>query len=74
MSLFKCSQCGCIKNTAVGDYWVKVYKEKKDPLCSECSTGEWHGLFLKETPEEKGMIKYTDGFYWTPEEIKQLNY
>lgn len=74
MPLFKCSKCGCIENTAVGDYWIRVNRDGKEPLCSECSFGKWHDEFPKQTPEELGMIKYTDGFYWTPEQIKQLNY
>jgi len=44
MPLYKCNECGCIENTAVGSYWGKEEK-----LCSECSTGEWHGKFEKRS-------------------------
>lgn len=48
MSLFICSKCGCVENTATSDYWPVVHKifpieydasikefEGK-PLCSKC--------------------------------------
>lgn len=63
MSLFKCSKCGCIENTATSDYWHQIYTEKQPPLCSECQTGVWHGIFEKKTPEEWGLMKQLDGFY-----------
>lgn len=49
MSIFVCSKCGCVDNTATSSYWsivtnifpdaewdesIKAYKGK--PLCSEC--------------------------------------
>ena len=43
MPCFICSKCGCIENTAAGDYWTR----REKPLCSECSYGKWHGLFPK---------------------------
>jgi hypothetical protein len=72
MPLFKCSQCGCVENTALGKYWYRKAIEKLPPLCSECSTGEWHGQFPKQTPEECGYIEGPDGFWGTPEEINKL--
>lgn len=46
MPLFNCSRCGVVENTALGDYWYA--RAKGNPvLCSECSTGEWHGKFEK---------------------------
>jgi len=50
--LFKCEDCGCVENTATGAFWGR---EKK--LCSECSTGTWHGIFPKKTPEEKVLVE-----------------
>lgn len=47
MPLFKCSQCGCVENTALGKYWSRVCLDKLPPLCSECATGKWHGKFPK---------------------------
>lgn len=46
MSLFICSKCGCVENTATGDYWNRP----DEPLCSECSRGKWHNRFEKFIP------------------------
>lgn len=51
MSLFQCSRCGCLENTALCNYhWAKINKEPV--LCSVCggdgtnqNTYEWHGVF-----------------------------
>lgn len=43
MPLFRCTGCGCVENTAVGDFW----NNRSAPKCSECSTGKWHGRFEK---------------------------
>lgn len=67
MSLFKCSNCGCIENTALGAYWYRKGMEGKEPLCSECDTGEWHGEFKKRTPEECEYVELKDGFYGPPD-------
>jgi hypothetical protein len=52
MSLFMCQKCGCVENTATGDYWGSDVKQ-----CSECATGKWHGRFGKKSAD--GW--YTDG-------------
>lgn len=48
MSIFICSKCGCIDNTATSDYWAlmrspneykwseELAQYKGKPLCSEC--------------------------------------
>lgn len=53
MPLFKCSKCGCVENTACGDYWVNAGRGKP-VICSECSPliGKWHGRFPKEPADE----------------------
>lgn len=66
MPIFKCSKCGCIDNTALADYWWRVFEEKKEPLCSECLTGKWHGEFEKRSA--KGMLIDRDGFLWGKDE------
>lgn len=54
MPLFKCSECGCIDNTACGgDRWIT---DKETAKCSECFTGKWGAPFPKQTPEEMGMV------------------
>ena len=44
MPLFKCEECGCVENTAVGCYWGRDRK-----LCSECGDGKWHDIFKKRS-------------------------
>jgi len=62
MPLYKCDECGCVENTATGSYWGE-----KDKLCSECSTGEWHGIFEKRSAT--GMHITATGFlYGEPNE------
>ena len=50
MSLFACSNCNTVENSALGAFWL-VDK----PICSECEQGKWHGRFEKR--------KYTDANY-----------
>ncbi|SRR5690554_3939614 len=77
MSLFECSGCGCIENTALCNYHVRRYHhddydqhpEKYPPLCSECDPeiGEWHGQFEKRSAV--GMQIDQDGHLWSKEQI-----
>lgn len=62
MPLFRCPTCGCVENTAVGDYWMR----QADPRCSECSTGKWHGRFEKRLAS--GWLIDQSGFLWLSEE------
>lgn len=55
MPLFHCSKCGVVENTALGAYWYERL-EGKPVLCSECSTGTWHGRF----PKTFGKIEKRD--------------
>ena len=61
MPLFECEQCHCVENTATGEYWGRQRK-----LCSECGTGEWHGIFEKKPAA--GMIIDECGFLWSRKE------
>lgn len=49
MPLFACSKCGCVENTALGNYW-RAASRGEPVLCSECdpAIGHWHGRFPKE--------------------------
>lgn len=58
MPLFKCAQCGYLENTALGDYWHDP--AERPALCSQCSTGTWHGEFQRRTPEEAGYVPQGD--------------
>lgn len=70
MPLFKCPRCGCIENTALGEYQFEDIVEGDDgiipEICSECATGKWHGEFPKKTPEELGYVQLEDGYYGPP--------
>ena len=47
MSLYLCSECGVIENTALGAYYGN--RIRKEPvLCSLCGKGEWHGRFPRQ--------------------------
>ncbi len=56
MSLFACSECGIVENTATGNYWVPR-GEGQPPKCSQCATGKWHDLFPRRTPDEMGLYE-----------------
>lgn len=70
MSLFECSNCHCIENTACCNYWSLVHLEKKPPLCSECdpAIGKWHGRFTKKSAE--GMLIDNHGHLWSVKQIE----
>ena len=63
MSLYECSRCGAVENTALTSFWVRQH-EKQPQLCSECETGKWHGRWPKESVAEYearegvGTVKY----------------
>ena len=42
MSLFQCERCGARENTALAQNWLD-----DGEICSECRTGQWHGVFEK---------------------------
>jgi hypothetical protein len=54
MSLYVCSTCSAVDNTATGPYW----QTQPIPLCAECHTGEWHGKFPRQQyqPETHGVM------------------
>lgn len=74
MPLFKCSKCGAIENTALGNYWIES-RNKKPVLCSECGPeGKWHGKFEKRDADAAGFIQGDDGYYYKPEELQPGGY
>lgn len=66
MPLFQCSNCGCIENTALSDYWWRTECEKLPALCSECESGKWHGEFAKKSAVELRYNIGEDGFIYPP--------
>jgi hypothetical protein len=74
MSLFMCRNCGCVDNTAMGNYWWTVHSEHKPPLCTECDPeiGKWHGQFPKRSAA--GMFVDQDGHLWHGHEDLPIGY
>lgn len=82
MSIFRCSKCGCVENTATSNYWTQKFpmetggKELKDAviLCSQCDPeiGQWHGSFPRMAA--KGFILCSDGFLYSKEEVASVNF
>lgn len=76
MSLFACSKCNAVENTALGYYWG-AQLDKQPPLCSECHTGTWHGEFDKTIFQGDDDPKYavgTDGFLYSHKELEPGGY
>jgi len=58
MPLFKCSRCGSLENSALT---MGSWSNPPDKmLCSFCTTGKWHGMFPRQTPEEAGYEPEND--------------
>lgn len=82
MSIFRCSKCGCVENTATSNYWTQRYpmeiggKELKDAviLCSQCDPeiNQWHGDFPRMAA--KGFILCSDGFLYSKEDVASINF
>jgi hypothetical protein len=66
MPLFKCAKCHAIENTALSNHAVD-WCEGRDPICSECETGRWHGRFPKR--HAVGMNLASDGFLYSDEAV-----
>lgn len=76
MSLYRCTRCDVVENTATGGYWMQqIEAHEKEllfrPLCSQCSTGEWHNEFPREGVSAEWV---TDGrgFLWRASELKTV--
>ena len=63
MSLFVCSACKTIDNTAlaVGEKGLGYWGNSDNPLCTECLNGKWHNNFPKEK-FDLTKHKIVDGF------------
>jgi hypothetical protein len=59
MSLFQCTECGCVENTALCNHaWNKGKLKIEQDYCSACDPQikKWHGRFHR-TFLEKGKWK-----------------
>jgi hypothetical protein len=52
ISFFKCSNCGCVEDTALCYYWPARLRETP-ALCSACDPkiAKWHDQFPRESAE-----------------------
>jgi hypothetical protein len=65
MSLYECTRCHAVENTGAAGYYARKL-EGEPPLCSECATGEWHGLFPKRLVSETNYVTNASGFLEPP--------
>ena len=76
MSLYRCTKCDCVENTACGEYWAQQMEAHKagrklEPLCSQCRTGTWHGQFERYAVPKDWLVDVR-GFLWSPESAKTV--
>lgn len=69
MSIFACSRCGAAENTAATHGWIE-YRLKRitGPLCSECYSGTWHGIFPKRQAADSHPYVDRNGMLWENED------
>lgn len=82
MSIFRCSKCGCVENTATSNYWTQRFPMEKGGkevdgavvLCSQCDPEikQWHGCFPRMSA--KGFILCSDGFLYSKEDVASINF
>jgi hypothetical protein len=69
MPLFICHRCKCVDNTAASDFWLRAREGTPERLCTECTTGKWHGRFPKDpTPARRSSGLRAPGLQddWPP--------
>lgn len=76
MSLYRCTKCDVIENTALGEYWVQMMDAYEAdtpfaPLCSLCHAGEWHGEFRREGISAD-WVTDVRGFLWRKSELDKV--
>jgi len=71
MPLFACTQCLCVENTAVSNYWRDTCEDKA-PVCSQCDLeiGAWHGRFYRRSAV--GMLVDNRGQLWGEGSVSDL--
>lgn len=65
MSLYECSKCHAVENTATGDYHG-AKMDGRPVQCSECATGKWHGAFPKRLVSETHYVTNARGLLEPP--------
>jgi hypothetical protein len=69
MSFFRCSNCGCVEDTALCNYWAARIRDTPT-LCSgcDCKIDKWHGQFPRESAEN--WITDERGFLFRKSEVE----
>jgi hypothetical protein len=79
MSFFRCSNCGCVEDTALCNYWVARIRDIPT-VCSgcDCNIGKWHGQFPRESAEnwitdERGFLfRRSEVEHWLGQSIETI--
>ena len=69
MSLFVCTTCRSIENTALSHFWMQSATRTDDKReCSACypETGKWHGRFERRTYDGTQRVAWLDGEWIDP--------
>ena len=70
MSLFQCSKCGCVEDTALCRFWAARVRQTP-AMCSGCDpgVGKWHGEFPQESA--RNWVSDKQGFLlWNKTDIE----
>jgi len=78
MSLYRCTTCDVVENTALGGYWLQQMEaaERGEKFAPQCSLhnpeiGVWHGHFPRQAVSPD-MLVDNRGFLWRPDQIEAL--
>ena len=79
MSFFRCSNCGCVEDTALCNYWAARIRDTPT-LCSgcDCKIDKWHGQFPRESAEnwitdERGFLfRRSEVEHWLGQSIETV--
>jgi hypothetical protein len=72
MSMFCCSKCGCVEDTALCHYWSARLR-RTPVVCSLCdpAIGRWHGQFPRRPAEGEGWVMGEHGaLLWNRSEVE----
>lgn len=78
MSLYRCTKCDVVENTACGEYWIQRIDAAEaerpfSPLCSQCLTGTWHGQFPREGVSAD-WVTDARGFLWRTSQLSRVEH
>jgi hypothetical protein len=71
MSFFQCSECGCVEDTTLCNFWLARLRENPT-LCSACDPkiASWHDKFPRESASAKGWLKDRRGLLYNKSEVE----